>query len=201
LADADLDGDLDALTANFSPQDFSLWLNQGDGVYARGLRYGVAQNAYDIAFGDFTGDGLQDVAVVSQVAFGSWWYPGVTVFRGQAVAPALSLGQSDLHQGQPATWTVTGAVPGETVHFALSLAGVGPGPCRPQLGGLCLDLLPPVRFLGSAVADGAGVAQLTVTVPDSAPEGSFVHAQAAAPRGPDGSESVKSNTSSKVVLP
>ncbi len=201
LADADLDGDLDALTANFSPQDFSLWLNQGDGVYARGLRYGVSENAYDIALGDFTGDGKQDVAVVSQVTFGSWWYPGVTIFKGQTVAPALVLGQSDLHQGQQATWTVTGAVPGETVHFALSLAGVGPGPCPPQLGGLCVDLIPPLRLLGSAVADGAGVAQLTVTVPDSAPEGSFAHAQAVARRGPDGSESVKSNTSSKEVLP
>ncbi len=201
LADADLDGDVDALTANFSPQDFSLWLNQGDGVYARGLRYGVAENAYDIALGDFTGDGKQDMAVVSQVAFGSWWYPGVTIFKGQAVAPTLVLGQTDLHQGQQATWTVTGAVPSETVRFTLSLEGVGPGPCRPQLGGLCLDLLPPVRLLGSAVADGAGVAQLTVTVPDSALEGSFAHAQAVAQRGPGGNESVKSNTSSKEVLP
>src|SRR4029453_14292345 len=105
------------------------------------------------------------------------------------------------HKGQQATWTVTGAVPGETVQFALSLAGVGPGPCRPQLGGLCLDLLPPGPLLGSAVADGAGVAQLTVTVPDSAPEGSFAHTQAVAQRGPGGNQSVKSNQSSKEVRP
>lgn len=198
LEDADDDGDLDALTANFSPQDFSLWLNQGDGTYAQGLRYGVAQNAYDIAFGDFTGDGVGDVAVVSQVAYGSWWYPGVSIFRGLAPA-ALALTQTPLVRGQPATWTVTGANPGERVRIYRSRTGIGDGPCPPAYGGLCIDLQPPVRVLGDAVADASGIAEVTITIPPATPIGTQFHTQALIRRGAGGVDSVKSNTSSAVV--
>jgi hypothetical protein len=199
LRDADRDGDLDALTANFSPQDFSLWLNEGDGTYARGLRYGVGETAYDIAFGDFDGDGVGDVAVVSQVAQGSWWYPGVSIFRGLAETQALTLTQTPLVRGQEATWTVARATPGEAVRIYRSRTGTGDGPCPPQLGGLCLDLLPPVRVLGNAIANANGVATFTMTIPQSTPVGTPFHTQAVIRRGPDGADSVKSNTSSAVV--
>lgn len=198
FADADGDGDLDALTANFSPQDFSVWLNEGDGTYARGLRYGVGETAWDIAFGDFDGDGIGDVAVASQVDHESWWYPGVTIFRGQRTA-GLVLTQTALVRGQPATWTVTGAEPGETVRFFFSRTGIGAGPCLPAFGGLCLDLRPPLKSLGSAVADGTGTASVTVTIPQATPVGTTFHAQAVIRRGTGGAESVKSNTSSGVV--
>jgi hypothetical protein len=66
-----------------------LWLNRGDGTFRRGLRYGVGQTAWDIAFGDFDGDGIGDVAVASQVAQGSWWYPGVTLFHGLSVTTTI----------------------------------------------------------------------------------------------------------------
>ena len=95
---------------------------------------------------------------------------------------------------------VQGAQPGERASFALTTRGLGAGLCPPALGGLCLDLLPPVTLLGSATADASGVAALQLTVPPGAPLVA-VHLQAAVRRGAGGADSVKSNPVSVQVTP
>jgi hypothetical protein len=77
------------------------------------------------------------------------------------------------------------------VHFAATVAGIGPGPCPAALGGHCLDLLSP-QLLGSAVADATGVATFVVPLPAALTLGTTVHTQAVAVRGIGGSQSVLS---------
>ncbi len=89
--------------------------------------------------------------------------------------------------GDSLTLTVSNARPGERVFFVASSAGEGAGPCRPNLGGLCFDILPPLQLLGSVNADSAGRANLTITPTDPS---AF---QAVIRRDPAGSQSVKSN--------
>lgn len=68
--------------------------------------------------------------------------------------------------------------PGAAVAFAASLGGPGVGPCPPALGGDCLGILPPLRLLGSAVADPSGRAQLALVAPAALPVGATVWFQA-----------------------
>ncbi len=203
LGDATGDGWPDAMTATFGAQDVSFWTNQGDGTYERLQRYGVGEQAYDLEFGDFTGDGVSDLAVAVQVDNGRWWYVGVIILPGTVDAPPadFTLSATDLQRGQPATLTVTDALPQERVYFLYSLAGTGNGPCLPQLGGLCIDLLNPVTLLGDDLADAGGTAQFVATIPPQAPIGLTVHLQAVARRGANGADSVKSNTVNKAVNP
>lgn len=106
-----------------------------------------------------------------------------------------TLSHDPLIAGQPADFTVTGALPGETVHFARA-AGPGAGPCAGPAGGVCLDLDPATAaYVGSAVADGVGTATLTVPIPAAA-LGAHVYAQAAIARG---ASSVKTNVVDDVV--
>ncbi|TAH39449.1 MAG: hypothetical protein EYC70_01300 [Planctomycetota bacterium] len=104
----------------------------------------------------------------------------------------------DLVRGNPAELQVTGALGGETVWFLYSTAGTGSGPCPPQLGGLCLDLLAPVQTLGSAAADTGGTATFTGIVPAGAPL-IAVHFQAVVRRGPGGADSAKTATVSATI--
>ncbi len=62
--DADSDGDLDVLIGNITSNDVSLYRNNGDGTFEEQIRYGAAGGPIDLTFGDFTGDGVGDVAVV-----------------------------------------------------------------------------------------------------------------------------------------
>lgn len=110
----------------------------------------------------------------------------------------LSLVAPDLVRGQPATLTVSGAAPGESVSFLASGTGVGMGPCPPLLGGLCLDLLSP-RLVGSDAADAGGVAELTLNVPGGLAINTAWF-QAVIVRGPGGADSVKTNAAAADVV-
>lgn len=118
----------------------------------------------------------------------------VGLFPSCSAQPAaITLSVLDpLRPGQKSDFLIVGADPGETVRYAATAAGTGRGPCPPPLGGLCVDLLPPIRSLGSATADGLGNAVLQFAVPPEAPPIS-VSAQAVIQRGPGGVDSVKSN--------
>jgi len=202
---ADLDGDsiFDAVTAAFSPQDLAYWRGVGDGTFERVERYGVAQPAYDVAVGDFDGDGVADAAVATQTDAGRWWYPGVVLLRGLPTGrdSALTLSVSSLSPGGSATWTVEGAEAGESVQILVSTTGLGDGPCPDQIGGLCLDLLAPVRSLGAAIAGLDGTAVLERTIPDQVNPGGLAQSQAVAVRGDGGADSVKSNVVESEVVP
>lgn len=104
-----------------------------------------------------------------------------------------------LIRGQTATAKVCNTTPGEMVHLAYSLAGIGSGPCPPPLGGLCLDILSP-RVLGSAFADSLGSAGFSANLPASTPL-IPVYVQAVIARGVGGTLSVKSNVVTEVVQP
>ncbi|MBL1217223.1 MAG: VCBS repeat-containing protein [Planctomycetes bacterium] len=203
LADVDGDDALDAMTVNFSPQDMSFWQGNGDGTYRNMVRYGVAEQAVDMKFGDFDGDGVRDAAVLAQVNNGRYWYPGIIMLRGigDSVRKDLVLRQSDLRRGFPATFIVDDVLPLEKVYVAYSLANAGNGACPPGLGGLCLDLIDPVKLIGDTTADGNGIARLNVMIPGNAPVGKTVHTQAIVRRGPQGSASVRSNEITAEILP
>jgi hypothetical protein len=113
---------------------------------------------------------------------------------------ALLLTQSDLIRGQEATLQVEDAETGETVFFLYSLNGEGDGPSVPQLGGLNLDILPPINLIGPAIADPFGTATITIRIPSGAPL-IDVSTQAVIQRGTGGSESVKSNPNTAPILP
>ena len=113
---------------------------------------------------------------------------------------ALLLSQSNLVRGQEAVLQIDDAVAGETVFFIYSLNGEGDGPSIPPLGGLSLDILPPINLIGQAIADAFGTATISVPIPSGAPL-IDVSTQAVIQRGTGGNESVKSNPNTAPILP
>jgi hypothetical protein len=93
----------------------------------------------------------------------------------------LVLTATELVSGEPAELQVSGLDAAEEVWFALSIE-VGPGPCLSAFGGLCLDLVGPMK-LGSATASLGGTAVFTLTVPDHVAVGTGVGLQALVNRG------------------
>jgi hypothetical protein len=91
----------------------------------------------------------------------------------------LDVTTTGVRPGQAATFTVTGAQPGQQVYLGGSAAPLGAGPCPAIGGGLCLDLVQPT-LLGTAQADGAGVATLSLFAPPSLRTGLTLHVQALA---------------------
>jgi hypothetical protein len=77
-------------------------------------------------------------------------------------APALTV--SPLTSGAPAGASVNDLDPGERVLLIASVRGLGDGPC---FGPICVDLVSPIR-VGTAAADGAGVAMVRFDVPGAA---------------------------------
>lgn len=135
---------------------------------------------------------------------GYGWVGGSTVpprggilRRSAGPPPGFALLHDRVVRGARLELEATGAQAGDPVYFLYSLAGYGAGPCPPQLGGLCLDLLPPITIAGSRAADPTGRAVFAATVPPSAPYGE-VHFQAAVPRG---AASIKTNTTAALVEP
>jgi hypothetical protein len=85
--------------------------------------------------------------------------------------------QDPLTRGREAQFRVTGVNSDKVVSFLFITAGEGDGPCSPQLGGLCVDLLNPAVF-GEATADASGTAMLIRTIPVDAPVGHTISIQA-----------------------
>lgn len=114
--------------------------------------------------------------------------------------PSPVLAQTPLQRGQFADLTLDHLVTGEVAWFTYSLAGVGNGPPPPQLGGLFMDLLPPIEIAGQAIAGMNGIATLSVFIPANAPL-LTVNTQAVVVRGNLGANSAKSNPLVAPILP
>ena len=77
------------MVASCGAQDVAFWRGLGDGTFEELQRYGVGQQAWDLAFGDFTGDGVGDLAVLTGPfsPTNGWYYPGVVLLRGLGAKP------------------------------------------------------------------------------------------------------------------
>lgn len=193
--DLNRDGFPEIVLTNNAPNDVSIFPSNGDGTLAPMERYGAGYSPHLSTLGDFDGDGIIDIASVSGSP------EAVVVLKGTgAGGPPITLDQTPLRRGQNATFSVSGAEPSELVYVVYSRTGTGAGPCPPQLGGLCVDILDPVVVLGSALADVNGTMTLTQRVPANAPLVA-VHTQAVIRRGVSGTDSVKSNTVSSTITP
>jgi hypothetical protein len=80
-------------------------------------------------------------------------------------------------RGKQTRFQVSGVNPGDRVSFLFSEAGQGDGPCSPDLGGLCVDLLAPQIF-GETTGGETGVATLAVAIPARAAVGTTLAIQA-----------------------
>lgn len=191
---------------NYDPNQGTVnspWISWGPYTWADGLIPRSDGLIWECS--DFEGDGIHpgpDAEVkVSNMLMDFFKNDSTTAswfLEGGNTGPVLS--QSDLNLGQTATFTVTNMNGGEIAYYLYSLSGTGSGPCVPQLGGLCLDLLNPVVQFGTASAAGNGTAILSVTIPSTAPL-TTVSTQAVVQRGVGGADSVKSNTVTAMILP
>jgi len=98
-----------------------------------------------------------------------------------AFAQDLTLDVPTLIAGETADVVIEGLDPSETV-FLVRGGSVGPGACPAALGGSCLDVTGVPQVAGAAIADGAGVALVTLTLP-SGSVGASAGLQAVAIRG------------------
>ena len=80
----------------------------------------------------------------------------------------LTLGVSPLISGGALTLRAEGASAGETVYFARGSGYVPGATCPPVLDGLCLNLAG-ATLLGTAIANGSGVATLNLVLPAGMP--------------------------------
>jgi hypothetical protein len=175
------------------------------------LHYGLTSGTY--AFLKTVGS--QTSSVVSGLEPGRTYYFAITAYDSAgnesrlsdevALTIPLGVGQTPmlivdpLSRGQVSRFRVTGTNPEEVVSFLYSTSGEGEGPCSPQLGGLCVDLIDPHVF-GEAAADSAGLATLPHTIPVDASPGQTIAIQAVIQRGPGGLASVKTNAITARVL-
>lgn len=89
------------------------------------------------------------------------------------------LTQTDVVPGSPMTFTASNAPAGARVFFLVSNnLNFGPPLCHPTATDVCTILETPT-VLGTVMADAAGTAELTVTVPAGLPNGFLVVSEAA----------------------
>lgn len=153
-------------------------------------------NFEGMALGRQLDDGSHSLLLISDD--GSGLLQSLQALRLYGAGPWLS--QDPLLRGSDVDFVAVNLDPGDRAFFLYSFSGPGTGQRIPQLGGLPLDLLPPVRIFGDAVADSSGRATLTFFIPSGAPLISMA-TQAVVQRGHGGVDSVKSNAVSDQIQP
>jgi hypothetical protein len=95
----------------------------------------------------------------------------------------MTLTIGHIRAGAPFEVEITGAAPGAQVYLARSSAGAGVSPPIAGLGGLTLDLPPPIERFGPFTADASGVVTLNPQGLPASAGGVTYGFQAAAPQG------------------
>ena len=78
VGDFNGDGKADLAVANYSSNNVSVLLGNGNGTFQATVNYGAGTNPYSVAIGDFNGDGRSDLAVTNggqqqpERAVGQW---------------------------------------------------------------------------------------------------------------------------------
>ena len=116
-----------------------------------------------------------------------------------AIGQSTLLTQDPIRRGQSSRFRVRGAMPHEIVSFLYSQRDEGDGPCSPRHGGLCVDLIEPWVF-GEATADASGTATLERTIPADALPGEIITVQALIQRGHAGTDSIKTNAITAIIM-
>ncbi len=134
--------------------------------------------------------GNQTAWAEGQNAFtgGQWgWWMDYDLCCGSSSSSGLDLDVSPLTIGGAAVFSSTGAQPGElvTVYRSSKPIVMGSGYTHPSFGATVLDIQAPVRVVGSATADGLGVASFSKSIPIHVPAGRVFAFQAVVLRSPD----------------
>lgn len=151
------------------------------GYVYRGAAMPLLRGTYflsDFCSSEIFGAVYDGVSLISVENFSEFLNPtgGVTSFGEDAtgemyvvagtrvylITTTLALSAGPLIAGQPVTMDISGANPGQTVFVASSFTGTGRTPVPLLAVDLALDS---PQLLSSAVADAAGNAQITLTVP------------------------------------
>ena len=204
--DVDYDGDVDLMVGNYGAGDVSLWRNRGDGTFDPQQRLGVGDPAYGVMFGDFDGDGVDDVAVEVERSPVRWYYPALVLLHGTGAAAWTDLGQalagtygapelvarSVLRPNLPFVLAAEGALEGSAGIFVLGTGRVD----FPLLGG---TLVPSPDLVIPFATDPTGTARLQMVWPAGVAAGIDLFAQAwvldaAAPQGLAATNAVTTTT-------
>jgi hypothetical protein len=198
IAGGDVDGDLDLdlLVGNYGSNDASYFRNKGDGKFEPHVRFGVGEAPTDLVLGDFTGDGVDDLAALvhdapyaldkgvaivrGTGALGAAWTNLGFGLAGSLGTPTLGGGGS-LLSGSSVTLAIHHALPFGTGALILGLTRID----APFKGGI---LVPKPDILAPLSTGGAGALLLTTVVPAGVPAGTVLFLQAwltdpAAPSG------------------
>jgi hypothetical protein len=96
--DVDGDGDDDMIVGGAASNDVSIYLNNGDGTFIFKMRYGLYYSATSPFYGDFTGDGKNDIiAAVSLPPSG--FQGGVAMIKGK-ILPGPTINMKTVSPGK-----------------------------------------------------------------------------------------------------
>ena len=131
--DVDRDGDTDLMISNQGNGDVSVFRNNGNGTFQRHVRYGVGFTSPDVRFGDFSGDGIGDLAVIAGTPPLNLSRELIIV-RGTTTEPTVyCTAKSGLVCGTPAIAAAGRPSASQTSGFILSA-----GPARGSKSGLLI---------------------------------------------------------------
>jgi len=162
------DGRQDLILTNNAPSDLAIFPGTEAGTVADPLRYGVGYSASETTIGDFTGDGIDDVASVISLP-PSGISEAVVILPGRSGVSPLEITVIGVCPTRSAA-EVQGAAPGAEV---VVVAAGGPGTFAVPAAALAcsgtpLELALPLAVVGRASADAKGNAVIDLAVPVAA---------------------------------